>query len=114
MRFESASRKGYAYAKAGDLERAIEAYGYETNAEGFYNLGVLYARSGEADAAREAFLTALEMDPDMGLARNNLDRVDQVLDSLFLFGERESGAPGENPPRPKKQSNRPLPLIRRP
>jgi len=99
-RFESDKRKAYAYVEAGQLEKAMEAYGYETNAEGFYNLGVLYARSGNADAAREAFRTSLELDPKLRMARENLERVDQVLDSLFLIGERERGAPeekGESP-----------------
>lgn len=99
-RFESDYRKGYAYAEAGQLEEAIEAYGYETNANGFYNLGVLYARTGDPDAAREAFQAALELDPELQVASNNLDRVDQVLDSLFLIGERESGAPGDEPQKP--------------
>lgn len=99
-RFESDRRRGYAYAEAGQLEEAIEAYGYETNADGFYNLGVLYSRSGDAEAAREAFRTALELDPGMEAARINLNRVDQVLDSLFLLGERESGAPSDDAKKP--------------
>lgn len=92
-RFESDSWRGYAYAEAGNLKEAIVAYGYETNAPGFYNLGVLYARDGNIDAAREAFRAALELDPDLAVARNNLERVDQVLDSLVLIGERSTGAP---------------------
>ena len=84
------------------MDEALEAYGYANNADGFYNLGVLYARSGDADAAREAFRAALEIDPEMEEARTNLDRVDQVLDSLFLIGERESGAPEEEQQKPEK------------
>jgi len=101
-RFESEEWKGYAFAEAGQLKEAINAYGYETNASGFYNLGVLYARSGDADAARAAFLTSLELDPDMELARDNLERIDHVLDSLFLAGERESGAPEDDKNKPEK------------
>jgi len=56
---------------------------------------------GNAEAAGEAFRAALELDPEMELARENLERVDQVLDSLFLAGERESGA-GEDEKRPEK------------
>lgn len=101
-RFESLSWKGYAYAENGQLDQAIEAFSGETNADGFYNLGVLYARTGDVDAAREAFNAALELDPGMEAARNNLERVDQVLDSLFLVGERESGAPEDEQPDPGK------------
>ncbi len=101
-RFESDRWKGYAYAEAGDLEEAIEAYGYETNAEGFYNLGVLYALNGDADAAREAFRIALEMNPEMVSAKDNLERVDQVLDSLHLIGERETGAPEDETQKPDR------------
>lgn len=91
-RFESGERKGYAYAQSGYLEEAIEAYSQESNAKGFYNQGVLYARMGNATAAGEAFRAALELDPEMEPARENLERVDQVLDSLFLAGELETGA----------------------
>jgi Ca-activated chloride channel homolog len=101
-RFESEDWKGYAYAEAGEMEKAIQAYGYETNASGFYNLGVLYARTGDADAAREAFRTALELDPDMVPARENLERVDQVLDSLFMVGKRETGATEDDIKTPEK------------
>ena len=101
-RFESDRWKGYAYAEAGDLEEAIQAYGYETNAEGFYNLGVLYALNGDADAAREAFRIALEMNPEMVSAKDNLERVDQVLDSLHLIGERETGAPEDETQKPDR------------
>ncbi len=89
-RFESAARKGYAYAQAGEPEKAVEAYSRETNADGFYNLGVLYVGMGDVEAAREAFVAALEMDPGMDVARANLERVDHVLDSLFLAGERDA------------------------
>ncbi|MEN8201589.1 MAG: VWA domain-containing protein [Bacteroidota bacterium] len=101
-RFESANRKGYAFAQAGELEKAAEEYSRETNADGFYNLGVVYARMGDAEAAREAFASALEMDPEMEVARENLERVDLVLDSLFLVGERESGAPEDEKKKPEK------------
>lgn len=99
-RFESERWKGYAYATAGDLESAVEAYSRETNAEGFYNLGVLYARMGDAEAARSAFSSALEIDPDMEPARENLGRVNFLLDSL---GMSESGdSEGEQGSQPEK------------
>ncbi|MEN8155369.1 MAG: VWA domain-containing protein [Bacteroidota bacterium] len=101
-RFESAHRKGYAWAEAGELGKAAEAYSRETNAEGFYNLGVLYARMGDVEAARGAFAAALEMDPELEVARENLERVDVVLDSLFLAGERKRGAPKDEKPKPDK------------
>lgn len=92
-RFESERWQGYAYAEAGDYESAVEAYSRETNAEGFYNLGVLYARMGDAEAASSAFRSALEIEPDMESAKENLERVEFFLDSLVLS---ESGDSGEN------------------
>lgn len=98
-RFESERWKGYAYAEEGELEKAAEAYSRETNAEGFYNLGVLYARMGDAEAAREAFSSALEIDPDMEPAKENMKRVEHVLDSLFMIGE---AAPKDENMKPDK------------
>ena len=83
-RFESAQWKGYAWAEAGELEKAMKAYSRETNAPGFYNLGVIYARMGDAEAARAAFSAALELDPDLKLAEENLKRVNFVLDSMGI------------------------------
>ena len=87
--FESTPWKGYAYAHAGQLEQALEAYAGEVSAEGFYNQGVLYARMGNVEAAREAFHAALELDPQMQAASNNLERVEQVLDSIRLISPEE-------------------------
>lgn len=98
-RFESERWKGYAYAEAGEFANAAEAYSRETNAEGFYNLGVLYARMGNAHAAREAFSSALEINPDMDMAILNIRRVDRVLDSLFVAGEL--GISGEEMQKPE-------------
>lgn len=98
-RFESDQWKGYAWAEAGELEKAAEAYSMETNAPGFYNLGVIYARMGDAEAARAAFNAALELDPEMEVAEENLERIDQVLDSLGLIGPEESEDDQKNQPK---------------
>ncbi|MCK4746600.1 MAG: VWA domain-containing protein, partial [Bacteroidales bacterium] len=93
-RFESGEWKGYTYAEMGQFEEAAIAYSHEANATGFYNLGVVYARMGNAEAARQAFNAALELDPELDQARRNLEIVDTVIDSV----NRTRGISGDQIP----------------
>ena len=81
-RFESGEWKGYTYVEMGHLEEAAIAYSQEANATGFYNLGVVYARMGDAEAARQAFNAALELDPELEQAMRNLEAVETAIDSV--------------------------------
>lgn len=98
-RFESAERKGYTYAEMGQLEEAAIAYSQEANATGFYNLGVVYSRMGNAEAARQAFSAALELDPELDQARRNLRTVETALDSV----NRIRGISGDQIPDEKQR-----------
>jgi Flp pilus assembly protein TadD/mono/diheme cytochrome c family protein len=67
-------------AAAGSLEQAIEEQRIalkllENDADGWNNLGVLEARTGQSGAARADFEHALRLQPDLALARANLSRL---------------------------------------
>jgi len=100
-RFESAAWKGMAYAEAGDLDKAVDAFSRETNAAGFYNLGVVYVKMGDAEAARDAFQAALELDPELQPAEKNLQVVNHVLDSIHMV-LAENGEHPEDTHQPEK------------
>lgn len=82
--FESGMQQGYWYYKAGDLEAAAQAYSQDVSAQGFYNLGVVYAEMGDLQAAQQAFNSALELDPDLRQARVNLSSAQRTLDSIAM------------------------------
>ena len=82
--FESSSLKGYTYYELGDLEKAANAYSEDVSPQGFYNLGVVYTEMGNLEAARQAFETALELDPGMNVASINLQSITHTIDSLAV------------------------------
>ena len=83
-RFEDGMQKGYYYYKTGNLEAAAEAYGTDVSAEGFYNLGVVYAEMGDYESAQQAFSSALEVDPEFTAAQNNLQNTKRTIDSIAV------------------------------
>lgn len=81
-RFDDGMQKGYYYYKTGNLEAAAEAYGTDVSAEGFYNLGVVYAEMGDYESAQQAFSYALEVNPELTAARRNLQNTKRTIDSI--------------------------------
>lgn len=81
-RFDDGMQKGYYYYKTGNLEAAAEAYGTDVSAEGFYNLGVVYAEMGDYESAQQAFSSALEVNPELTAARRNLQNTKRTIDSI--------------------------------
>lgn len=66
---------GHRHAVIYDLETLFsteERTGKKLKAKSFYNLGLIYAQSGEFDSAEDYFLKALELSPDFSQACANL------------------------------------------
>ncbi|MGB0806522.1 MAG: VWA domain-containing protein [Salibacteraceae bacterium] len=66
--YEDEMRKGVAYYKAGDYEKAIQSFSKDSTAQGAYNLGLSYYKNGDLAAAQMAFGLAVELDPSMDKA----------------------------------------------
>lgn len=64
-KYQSELHKGVAYYKAGDYEKAIQAFSKDTSSIGAYDLGLSYYQNGDYAAAQIAFGRASELDPDM-------------------------------------------------
>ncbi len=82
--FDDPLQSGVAYYKAKNYDAAIAAFSKDTTAMGAYNLGVTYFANGDYAAAELAFGNAVELDPEMENAKNNM----QVSKHL-LGGENE-------------------------
>jgi Ca-activated chloride channel family protein len=71
-RFEDPARRGAAYYRAGDFERAAGVFGRLRSAEAAYNRGNALVLLGQYDAAIESYQRALELQPEWVLAKDNL------------------------------------------
>jgi len=71
-RFEDPARRGVAYYRGGDFERAAAVFGRLRSAEAAYNRGNALVLLGQYDAAIESYERALALQPDWDSARENL------------------------------------------
>ena len=71
-RFDDAARRGAAYYRGGDFERAAGVFGRMPSAEAAYNRGNALVLLGQYDAAIESYERALELQPEWALAQDNL------------------------------------------
>lgn len=78
-RFADAQWQGMALYEAGDYEAAAERFAQGDSARDHYNRGNALARSGELEAALDAYEQALERQPDLQPALDNRTLVEQLL-----------------------------------
>lgn len=71
-RFEDPGRRGAAYYRGGDFERAAGVYGRMRSPEAAYNRGNALIMLGQYDAAIDSYERALELRPDWSQAEDNL------------------------------------------
>ncbi|WP_347329636.1 VWA domain-containing protein [Marinimicrobium locisalis] len=78
--FENPEWKGSALYRAEEYEAAAEAFAQSDSARADYNRGNALARSGDLEAALEAYESALEKAPQMSDAQANKAMVQRVLE----------------------------------
>ncbi|MBV7545895.1 VWA domain-containing protein [Pseudomonas sp. PDM26] len=94
-RFEDHQWQGVALYEAGDYAGAAERFAEGNDAHAHYNRGNALARSGELEAALDAYEQALERQPDLRPALTNKALVERLL--------KEKNTPP--PPEPDAASN---------
>ncbi|MCD5992604.1 VWA domain-containing protein [Pseudomonas sp. CDFA 602] len=80
QRFENPQWKGVAFYEAGDYATAAQRFAEGNTAADHYNRGNALARSGELEAALDAYEQALERQPVFPAAQSNRTLVQSVLD----------------------------------
>ncbi|WP_166361918.1 VWA domain-containing protein [Pseudomonas akapageensis] len=79
--FEEPQWKGLALYEAGDYAGAAQQFAKGSSASAHYNRGNALARSGELEAALDAYEQALELQPDLQPALQNKELVQGLLDA---------------------------------
>ncbi len=82
--YEEPIRKGIAYFKGGDYERAIAAFQQDTSTMGQYNLALSYLKNGDSLSAQILFQQVAENDSSFAPAQY----YEQMLDQYLLQSER--------------------------
>ncbi|HEY9017954.1 VWA domain-containing protein [Thiomicrospira sp.] len=77
--FDDPAWQGSALYRQAKYAEAAEAFKKVNTAEGHYNLGNALAKSGDLEAAKQAYQQALEKQPDLKQAQHNLELVKNLL-----------------------------------
>lgn len=93
--FQDPQWKGMALYQAGDYAGAAREFARANSASAHYNRGNALARSGELDAAVDAWEQALELEPELEAAQANKTLVEQLL--------RRQPEPAPAPDTPEEQ-----------
>ncbi|WP_191831973.1 tetratricopeptide repeat protein [Pseudomonas fluorescens] len=96
--FQDRQWKGLALYEAGDYDAAARLFAQGNSAADHYNRGNALARSGELEAALDAYEQALELQPELQPALSNKALVEQLLQ------QRQAEQP-EQPPEQNQQSD---------
>lgn len=91
QRFEDRQWKGLALYEAGDYEGAARLFAQGNSAADHFNRGNALARSGELEAALDAYEQALERQPELQPALSNKALVEQLLQ------QRQAEQPARTP-----------------
>ena len=97
--FEDPQWKGLALYEAGDYNGAARQFAQGNSAADHYNRGNALARSGELEAAVDAYEQALERQPELQPALANKALVEQLLQ------QRQAEQAPEQPPEDNQQSD---------
>lgn len=75
--FEDSQWQGSAHYKAGDYEQALQAFKQSDTAEALYNQGNSLAQLQKVDEAIDAYKQALDKDPNLSDAKDNLAKLEE-------------------------------------
>ncbi|HEX8588071.1 VWA domain-containing protein [Pseudomonas sp.] len=91
-RFQDPQWQGVALYQAGDYAGAVQRFAQGSSAADHYNRGNALARSGELEAAIDAYEQALERQPDLPAASANKALVEHVLEQNKASSQADADA----------------------
>ncbi|WP_449434071.1 tetratricopeptide repeat protein [Pseudomonas putida] len=106
LHFQNPQWRGMALYQAGDFAGAAQAFAQSNSAAAHYNRGNALARSGELEAALDAYEQALEHQPDLQPALENQALVQQLLQQRVAKAEEQpAGNDAQGTPGSETQGN---------
>lgn len=78
--FETPQWQASALYRLGRYEEAAKLFARDKTPKGFYNYGNALAKSGDLQGAKEAYQTALRIQPDFAEAQKNLAIIEKLLE----------------------------------
>lgn len=100
--FKDPMWQGIALYQAGDYAAAAERFAEVNSASAHYNRGNSLARSGELEAAIDAYEQALELQPDLQAAAQNKALVEQLLEQQHAESNPAPDKTDQNPAEPEQ------------
>ena len=94
--------QGIALYQAGDYAAAAERFAEVNSASAHYNRGNALARSGELEAAIDAYEQALELQPDLQVAAQNKALIEQILEQQSAESHPTPDKTDQNPAEPEQ------------
>lgn len=94
--------QGIALYQAGDYAAAAERFAEVNSASAHYNRGNALARSGELEAALDAYEQALELQPDLQVAAQNKALIEQMLEQQRAESNPTPDKTDQNPAEPEQ------------
>lgn len=77
--YESAFHQGVAFYRSGNFDAAAQAFAADSSTESLYNLGLSYSRLGDYDRALEVLQMASDQDPDNPLFRDAVEETTRTI-----------------------------------
>lgn len=100
--FKDPMWQGIALYQAGDYAAAAERFAEVNSASAHYNRGNSLARSGELEAAIDAYEQALELQPDLQAAAQNKALIEQLLEQQHAESNPAPDKTDQNPAEPEQ------------
>lgn len=103
--FEDTQWQAATYYRLGDYEKAANLFTLDKSAKGFYNLGNAYAKNGQLQEAKTAYKQAIELQPILQNAKDNLALIEALLTQQQTQQQSNQSNEGDNKALSEQQSS---------
>lgn len=103
-KFTNEQWQGSAHYKAGDYQQALDAFKQSDSSNALYNQGNSHAQMQQYDKAISAYKEALEKDPSLKDAQDNIDKIEEMKKQQDQQNQSEEGESSEDSDEKQQES----------